>query len=618
MGKAATNCPPQKLDAPLSAPLRHYWIEGNLTGTCSKCPENLSKMTILFGFRCSYCTVKVCPKCLPAAVNESCDEGPMAKLKLGPGDIVTCASDIPQHWQITIPKGRRPLMVFINRKSGGQVGKLIAQRLSRVVNPTQIVDLSQGGPMPMLKILQKTNSPYRVLACGGDGTAAWLLSALDKLAEEGATYLPPVAVLPLGTGNDLARVLGWGGGYDNEAMPPICADIEAGHEVHLDRWKLSIENIGVADGVKHPKVMNNYFSIGVDAKIALDFHRKREANPAQFSSRGMNKVIYAAIGTSAIINGCPNLSRILQLEMDGQVITLPDSLQGIMVLNLASWAGGQNPWGWKTDAKFGPQSPCDGMVEVLGVQSSFHLAQIQGHLTDGIRLGQGRSVKFTWITQDVLPVQLDGEPWEEGQSVIELTFYKQSRLIAAPREHQFWQKTQWLDPEMEIAGAEKKADEPEDGLVEIELAEGESPSPPRKHRKKSKSKKHENNISADATSSSTPEPLVKIDEDSKLVDDGSIVAVPASSLSADAPLSPSTEKPHPTETPATSPGGPSTPVIPEDEDDMKSKPRRGSVSSEPEKPDVSLLDLNEIKPHHSQNAPLSAQSDSRPLLEQSH
>ena len=47
----------------------------------------------------------------------------------------------------------------------------------------------------------------RILAAGGDGTVAWILKTIRDLALDPE---PHVAVMPLGTGNDLSLSFGWG------------------------------------------------------------------------------------------------------------------------------------------------------------------------------------------------------------------------------------------------------------------------------------------------------------------------------------------------------------------------------------------------------------------------
>ena len=50
-----------------------------------------------------------------------------------------------------------------------------------------------------------------------------------------------MGVLPLGTGNDLSRSLGWGGGYEDEDLSDLLSAIQSADVVKMDRWRLSTE-----------------------------------------------------------------------------------------------------------------------------------------------------------------------------------------------------------------------------------------------------------------------------------------------------------------------------------------------------------------------------------------
>ena len=63
----------------------------------------------------------------------------------------------------------------------------------------------------------------RILAAGGDGTVAWILKTVRELALDPE---PHVAVMPLGTGNDLSLSFGWGNTFlktwINVRLPLFC------------------------------------------------------------------------------------------------------------------------------------------------------------------------------------------------------------------------------------------------------------------------------------------------------------------------------------------------------------------------------------------------------------
>uniref|UniRef100_A0A672ZWQ1 Diacylglycerol kinase n=1 Tax=Sphaeramia orbicularis TaxID=375764 RepID=A0A672ZWQ1_9TELE len=314
----------------------------------------------------------------------------------------------------------KPLLVFVNPKSGGNQGTKILQSLMWYLNPRQVFDLSQGGPKDGLELYRKVHN-LRILACGGDGTVGWILSCLDELS-----FQPPVAVLPLGTGNDLARTLNWGGGYTDEPLSKILSHVEDGAVVQLDRWNLHVE----PNGSLPLDVFNNYFSLGFDAHVTLEFHESREANPEKFNSRFRNKMFYAGTAFSDFLMGSSkDLSKHIKVVCDGTDLTskVQDlKLQCLVFLNIPRYCAGTTPWGNPSEHHdFEPQRHDDGYIEVIGfTMTSLATLQVGGH---GERLNQCREVTLT--TSKPLPVQVDGEPCRLAPSVIHISLRNQANMI---------------------------------------------------------------------------------------------------------------------------------------------------------------------------------------------
>ncbi|XP_050669175.1 diacylglycerol kinase 1 [Leptidea sinapis] len=466
--------------------LAHHWVEGNCHGKCARCRKKIKGYNGITGLHCRWCHITLHNRCVGSA-GGACSLGRHAKHILPPTAIrplvldrqrslphraptdqqsipvsislpisisnVEDKTERPEHrsppisFQITPPEGSNPLLVFINPKSGGRQGSRVLRKLQYILNPRQVHDIAKGGPMQGLQMFKDVKD-YRVICCGGDGTVGWVLETMDKIE---MTERPTVGVIPLGTGNDLARCLKWGGGYEGESIHKILDKISRATTVMMDRWQIQIENLNLdceqvqmPEAKPHPTsvpytIINNYFSIGVDAAICVKFHTERERNPDKFSSRMKNKLWYFEFATSEqFAASCKNLHENIDIVCDGSSLELSKgvALQGVALLNIPYAHGGSNLWGASARPRparlsTAQQDIGDKLIEVIGLENCLHMGQVRtGLRASGRRLAQCSSVTIT--TKRTFPMQIDGEPWMQTPCKITITHKNQVPMLMGP------------------------------------------------------------------------------------------------------------------------------------------------------------------------------------------
>lgn len=383
--------------------------------------------------------------------------------------------------------GRPPyIMAFVNTGSGNRkVSQAIKDQLQAILNHqfpisgraeeeilaghvcelAHRIDLKEEIRQTMMK---PDVTQLRFLVCGGDGTVTWVLHEIEECKEDNPQLFerfheePAIGVVPAGTGNDLARSLGWGAKLRSVAQLvgyvqwTLAADI-----VPLDQWKVSVtfKNLLGVPIRKPPPAFHemtsttvltsdrtfegffqNYFSVGMDANVALGVSQARASGAGRCCFFvGCGKCCYAAQAyRTGVFNCCSAGLSLTEQKIQTRSCTAPAAaapmeqlevgrIRQLTLSNINSYAAGRVMLSSQELLK---SSPSDHLLELITFSNScaFGWAVAGGRAKV---LQRAAAVKFSLERAET--IQIDGEAWTLPAACdIEVRWHRQARMLRPP------------------------------------------------------------------------------------------------------------------------------------------------------------------------------------------
>lgn len=260
----------------------------------------------------------------------------------------------------------------------------------------------------------------RLIVAGGDGTLGQAMEGLRRSDNHQAA----LGVIPLGTGNDLARELDLLKLFHEKGFKALLESLLRDRVVPLDLWR-------VGAGA----VMANYLSIGADGWVTETFAQRRDLSESPHSVAA-NKLRFARAGMRCLSRRLPSDFKVRMTLADGTLVERSlGGCRSFLALNIGSYAGGM---------LHSPRTRSDdGLLTAMAVPRLWHYGALASsgslrflhHMIQrALPRWQVRSFAATWTGSTAM--QIDGEGRSDllAEGRLEVNHSGRVRLLSGARE----------------------------------------------------------------------------------------------------------------------------------------------------------------------------------------